>query len=87
SADGRDDSVSINQDVNLYAGLFTGDERARFELSEGRQAWLQVARGRIEVNGQALETGDGLSTADAGALELSGGENAEVLLFDLPRAA
>ena len=87
SADGREGSVSVNQDVDLYAGLLDGDETANFELREGREAWVQVARGRLEVNGQVIETGDGLSTTDPGTLNFSGGEDAEVLVFDLRRAA
>ena len=87
SADGREGSVSVNQDVDLYAGLIDGDESATFELREGREAWVQVARGRLEVNGQVIEVGDGLSTTDPGTLNFSAGEDAEVLVFDLRRAA
>jgi len=83
SGDGRDGSVSLNQDVNLFAGLFNGEERSGFDLQPGRMAWVQVARGQVSLNGMALEQGDGVSVTDSGSLEFSNGDGAEVLLFDL----
>lgn len=85
SASGRDGSISLNQDADLYAGLFDGSENASFEIRPGREAWLQVARGEITVNGERLAAGDGLSTAEAGQWALAEGEDAEVLLFDMAR--
>ena len=82
SPDGRDGSVTIHQDALVYAGLFDGDERAAYELTNDK-GYVHVARGRITVNGQALEAGDALKT-DGGAIELEHGQGAEVLLFDLP---
>jgi quercetin 2,3-dioxygenase len=81
--DGRDGAVSVHQDVRLLAGLFEGGERARYELAPGRHAWVHVARGSLDLNGTHLHAGDAAATGDAGALELSGGDAAEVLLFDL----
>ena len=83
SPDGRDGSVSMHQDALLFAGLFDGDERAHYNLAEGRKGYLHVARGTIVVNGQSLSAGDALATDDRD-LELADGEQAEVLLFDLP---
>jgi len=83
SPDGRDGSVSINQDAFLYAGLFDGAENAALTIAAGRQGYVHVARGRITVNGQALDAGDALKTG-AGAITLQGGQAAEVLVFDLP---
>jgi redox-sensitive bicupin YhaK (pirin superfamily) len=83
SPDGRDGSVTIHQDALLYAGLFDGKETANHSLHAGRKGYVHVARGKISVNGQALEAGDALKT-DAGAIELKDGKNAEVLVFDLP---
>jgi redox-sensitive bicupin YhaK (pirin superfamily) len=82
SPDGAEGSVRVHQDARLYAGLFDGAERATHTLAAGRRAYLHVARGDVQVNGQALGAGDALKT-DAG-LEISGGRAAEVLLFDLP---
>ena len=84
SHDGEDGSVVIHQDARLYAGLFDGAERADFPVSAGRRAWLQVARGTIAVDGTRLQAGDGARTAGPAQLQLHGGAQAEVLVFDLP---
>ena len=83
SPDGREGSVSINQDALLYAGLFDGTERARLEIAPRRKGYVHIARGTVTVNGEPLEAGDGLKTA-SGPIELERGKGAEVLLFDLP---
>jgi len=83
SRDGRDGSVTIHQDVDLYAGLFDGTEAARHELKPGRRAWVQVARGGVSLNGQALEAGDGAAIEGAGVITLDQAHDAEVLLFDM----
>jgi redox-sensitive bicupin YhaK (pirin superfamily) len=83
SRDGRDGSVSIHQDALMLAGLFDGDEDARYTLDAGRKGYVHVARGSVTVNGHALGAGDALKT-DGGALAIEGGRNAEVLVFDLP---
>jgi quercetin 2,3-dioxygenase len=82
SPDGRDGSVTIHQDALLYAGLFDGAESATYQL-ENEKGYVHVARGRIIVNGQALEAGDALKT-QSGSIELRDGKQAEVLVFDLP---
>lgn len=83
SRDGREGSVTIHQDVNLYAGQFDAGEDARLELSPGRSAWIQVARGAVEVNGQRLTAGDGATVSNVGIVEIAGRDDAEVLVFDL----
>jgi quercetin 2,3-dioxygenase len=83
SPDGADGSVTIHQDVRVYAGLFDGAERAEYLLPKGRRAYVHVARGRISINGNPLEAGDALKT-DASHIFLEKGDHAEVLLFDLP---
>ena len=83
SPDGAQGSMRIHQDARVYAGLFDGAERARFELGAGRKVYVHAARGAISVNGQRLSAGDALKT-DERPLELAAGEGAEVLLFDLP---
>jgi quercetin 2,3-dioxygenase len=82
SPDGADGSVVVHQDARVYAGLFDGTERASHALAKGRRAYVHLARGRLKVNGEALQAGDALKT-DA-TLELSDGQGAEVLVFDLP---
>ncbi|PWC42800.1 pirin family protein [Azospirillum sp. TSO22-1] len=83
SRDGRQGSVTIHQDVDLYAGLIDGSESATFELRPGRHAWVQVARGHVRLNGVTLKEGDGAAVSDETALTLDQGVGAEVLLFDL----
>ena len=83
SADGRDGSVSMNQDASLYAGLFDGAERAELALAKGRRGYVHVARGSISASGQRLDAGDALKL-EGGKIELSDGKGAEVLVFDLP---
>ncbi len=83
SPDGAAGSVRLHQETRLYAGLFDGAEQARLELAAGRKAYVHLARGRLRVNGEALDAGDALKT-DARVLELAAGEGAEVLVFDLP---
>nr|WP_319385940.1 pirin family protein [uncultured Roseibium sp.] len=83
SRDGRDGSVVIHQDVDLYASLLAADKSVAFDIKPGRKVWLQIVRGRISVDGQALAAGDGLGLLDAGTISLAAQENAEFLLFDL----
>ncbi len=80
---GRDGSVAIHQDVNLYAGRFAAGETASHAVPPGRYVWLQVARGEIEVNGQALAAGDAAALSEEAKLELKAKSAAEVLVFDL----
>jgi redox-sensitive bicupin YhaK (pirin superfamily) len=83
SPDGAQGSVRIHQDARIYAGLFEQDERAVHALAPGRLGYVHVARGKASVNGHQLAAGDALKT-DAGSIEVSRGEAAEVLVFDLP---
>jgi redox-sensitive bicupin YhaK (pirin superfamily) len=83
SPDGRDGSVSMNQNALLYAGLFDDDERAERKVGAGRKGYVHVARGKITVNAQTLGAGDAMKTGP-GAIRLEGGQDAEVLVFDLP---
>lgn len=83
SPDGRDGSVTIHQDTNLYAGLLDPGQEVAHSLAHGRHAWLQVARGRVAVNGQQIKQGDGASISEEQSLKIEGLEPSEILLFDL----
>ena len=85
SRDGRDGSVTIRQDVDLYAGVFAAGDKVTHDIVDERIAWVQVARGSVRVNGLDLAEGDGLAIEDVGALELEGVDDAEVLVFDMVR--
>ena len=86
SHDGRDGSVTIHQDALLFAGLFDGEESAQHAIAAGRKGYVHVARGRVGVNGHVLSAGDALKTG-AVNIAVSGGQAAEVLVFDLPASA
>ncbi|MET0290233.1 MAG: pirin family protein [Pseudoxanthomonas sp.] len=83
SPDGAEGSLEIRQDVRVYAGLFDGAETATLALEGRRNAYVHVARGAVEVNGKALDEGDGLRLREADTITLSNGQEAEVLVFDL----
>jgi len=85
SPDGRDGSVTIQQDASVLAGVLGPGQRVRHEIPGGRSAWVQVARGAVTVNGERLRAGDGLAATGEAALDLAGtgGADAEVLVFDL----
>jgi redox-sensitive bicupin YhaK (pirin superfamily) len=83
SEDGREGSVTVHQDVKLYAGLLGAKDRVRHETLPGRKTWLHVARGSVEVENQTLEAGDAAAITDPGTLVLTGKPSAEVLIFDL----
>ena len=75
--------LTLTEILRLYAGLFDDDEAASLPLAPGRKAYVQVARGRVTANGEVLHQGDALMLEDEGLLSLSGGQEAEVLVFDL----
>ena len=76
-------SVTIHADATLRAGLFTGDERAELALDPERIAYVHLVRGALRVNDRQLAAGDALRLDRETKLVLEGGEDAEVLVFDL----
>jgi len=83
SPDGADGSVKIHQDARVYASVLEGDDAVTHALEPGRQAYVHVARGSVQLNGTELSTGDGAKISAEKELRLSGGQGAEVLLFDM----
>ncbi|HTO53603.1 MAG TPA: pirin family protein [Myxococcota bacterium] len=83
SRDGREGSITVHQDVSLWLGRLEPGAKLTHPLAAGRYAWLQVARGSLRANGQALAAGDGAALAKESALELESVEASHVLLFDL----
>jgi redox-sensitive bicupin YhaK (pirin superfamily) len=83
SPDGRDGSVSIHNDVVLYAGLFDEGERAVVSVAPPRMAWVQIVGGEARVNGTALAAGDGAALSDETQIQIEGLAESELLLFDL----
>ncbi|MGE5185930.1 MAG: pirin family protein [Acidobacteriota bacterium] len=83
SPDGRDGSVTIHQDATLAAALLDPGQQVEHVVRPKRYAWLQVARGAVDVGGHTLKAGDGAAVRGDGALVIEGVEAAEVLVFDL----
>ncbi|MBW4492904.1 MAG: pirin family protein [Oscillatoria princeps RMCB-10] len=83
SRDGRDGSVTVHQDMDLYATVLSAGERAVREIRPHRHAWVQVARGEIALNGAVLKAGDGAAISEENRLAVEAKDTAEVLLFDL----
>lgn len=83
SPTGRDGSMSINTDAEIYAGLFGAGDIVEHTLASGRGAWIQVVHGKLSVAGITLEEGDGVGITEAERLELKFEAESEVLLFDV----
>lgn len=83
SPDGEQGSVTVHQDVRLYATLLGRGEQVEHALAPGRHAWLQLARGAGTLNGVALRAGDGVAVSAEERLVLAATEPLEALLFDL----
>jgi redox-sensitive bicupin YhaK (pirin superfamily) len=83
SKDGRDGTILVQQDVNVWMTLLGEDERRELPLAPGRSAWIHVARGSVDVNGTSLREGDGAAVSGEDRLLFLGREPAEVLVFDL----
>lgn len=85
SRDGREGSVLIHQDADIYVSLLSRAEAVTYAPADNRLVWLQVARGEIDLNGYTLHAGDGAALEGEPKVIVTGQENGtEVLLFDLP---
>ena len=83
SRGGRDDSLTIHQDADVYLGSLDAGREVSHAKRAGRHAWLQVLRGRVSLNGADLRTGDGAAASDERSLEIHAAENSRLMLFDL----
>src|SRR5262245_19070716 len=83
SRDGRECSVTIHQDAATYVTSLDAGKEVTHSLPRGRHAWLQVVRGAVTLNGEALKTGDGAAVSDESTLTVAATEATEVVLFDL----
>ncbi len=83
SNDGAEGSVKINQDAKLFVTLLASGEEVTKALAAKRHAWVQVAKGDVELNGKKLQQGDGAAISDETKLTIKADNQAEVLLFDL----
>ena len=83
SPDGAAGSLTIHQDARVYLSTLDSGSAVQHELTSGRHAWVQVLRGRVTVNGQAGEAGDGFAISDEPRATIAGEVVAEIMLFDM----
>jgi len=83
SKSGRDGSIPINQDADFLVGKFAAGDKVTYALKKYRNAWLHVAEGQVELNGEKLNAGDGVAVSDENQLTLKSNSVAQVLLFDM----
>lgn len=83
SRDAREGSVTIHQDVDLYASVLTAGSELEHSFAANRNGWLQVVRGRLEVDDKILGSGDGAAISGVDALSMKATEDTEFLLFDM----
>jgi redox-sensitive bicupin YhaK (pirin superfamily) len=84
SRDAREGSVTIHQDASVYAALIDGAEHVSHPLAMNRNAYVHIARGKVTVNGQSLVAGDAVKASGETDIVLERGDEAEILVFDLP---
>lgn len=83
SKDGRDGSITMNQDASVYMGRLKKGEKLPIELAQGRYAWVQMVKGSLNVNGEKLKSSDALATSEVSKFELSADEDTQFIFFDL----
>jgi redox-sensitive bicupin YhaK (pirin superfamily) len=83
SKDGRDGSITVHQNVDVWAARLSPEEQAVFRLKPNRRAWIQMARGAGMLNGTLLRAGDGAAASQEEMLEIKAVDDAEFLMFDL----
>lgn len=83
SRDGRNGSLTVHQDVDLYTSVLEAGDEVAIDLRPERSAWVQVARGAVTLNGTGLKEGDGAAVFDTATLTLTSDTGGEVLVFDL----
>ena len=86
SQDGRDNSVTIHQDVNLYLASLAKSDRLTYQIDANRAVWLQVTKGEVKLNQKLLQAGDGAAIIDEAELAIAGNNaDSEILLFDMAK--
>jgi len=84
SPDGSDGSLSARQDARLYGTLLDTGKTVEHQLTDNRRAWVQIARGTVDVNDEVLSEGDGARIENESVVRIQSQGDAEVLFFDLP---
>lgn len=84
SPDAREGSLKVFQDMELSRWALQQGEESQYSIAANRRVWIQVVKGNLSINGQAVTTSDALAIWDETALTLHAAEDSEILLFDLP---
>ena len=85
SGDGREGSITIHRNVDMYASVIEPGVQLQHEFSAGRRGWLQLVRGELDANGATMSAGDGLSIQDTEVLNLRAITPVELLVFEMDR--
>ncbi len=86
SSDGRENSVTIHQNVNLYLGSLEQSDRLTYQIDEDRAVWVQVTKGEVKLNERLLQAGDGAAIVDESKIAIAGNtSDSEILLFDMAK--
>ncbi|MEO1492338.1 MAG: pirin family protein [Pseudomonadota bacterium] len=83
SRDGRDGSITIHQNIDLYGSVLSGGDSLTHQIAAGRGVWIQLVRGEIATNGETLTAGDGVALVNEPEVRIEAGKEAEFLLFDM----
>lgn len=83
SRDGREGSLTVHQDLSLYASVLGAGDTVTHTVADGRRAWVQLVKGSATLNGEALREGDAAHTETGGRLGIDATTDTELLLFDL----
>jgi quercetin 2,3-dioxygenase len=83
SRNGRDGSIVVHQDADVWSVRLARDQEIELPVAAGRSQWVQVTGGEVRLNGERLVAGDGAGLADESVLRIRGGESADVLVFDM----
>ncbi|EAZ89829.1 pirin family protein [Crocosphaera chwakensis] len=84
SGDGKDNSLQIHQDVDLYGAVLKEGDSLIHSTNNNRSLWLQIAKGSVQINGQHFNNGDGAAITKESLIEITATNNqTEILLFDL----
>lgn len=83
SQDGRDGSISIHQDADMYIARSAAGKKLDFNVRPSRGVWIQIIEGRLNINGQVVQSGDALAIEDESQIQCEALDKSELILFDL----
>ena len=83
SRDGREGSVTIHQDVDLYASVLEDGKQVTLDGVAHRRVFIQVVSGELRVNGELVSAGDGVQIRQEDSVNIAALSESEFLLFNL----